>query len=71
MSVAAKSPSLVQFVALYDYTPATCSPSDNPEFELAFKEGNLVRVLGQEMEDGFLVGEVSRFMYDVRTYNID
>ncbi len=47
-------------MALYDYDPVTCSPSDNPEFELAFKEGNLVRVLGKEMEDGFLVGEVSK-----------
>ena len=48
-----------QFVALYDYDPLKCSPSDNPEFELELKEGSLVKVFGQEMDDGFLVGEVS------------
>lgn len=49
-----------QFVALYDYDPLKCSPSDNPDFELELKEGSLVKVFGQEMADGFMVGEVSR-----------
>ena len=47
-----------QVMVLYDYDPAKCSPSDNPEFELSLKEGNLVKVFGEEMSDGFLVGEV-------------
>lgn len=51
------SPSL-QFVALYDYDPQKSSPSANPEFELCVKEGNLVKVFGMEMSDGFLMGEV-------------
>lgn len=46
-------------MALYDYDAAKCSPSDNPEFELSFKEGDLILVHGQE-KDGFLVGEVSQ-----------
>ena len=46
-------------MALYDYDPLRCSPSDNPDFELELKEGSLVKVFGQEMADGFMVGEVS------------
>ncbi len=36
------------------------SPCDHPEFELALCEGDLLKVYGREMEDGFVVGEVSR-----------
>lgn len=46
-------------MALYDYDPMKCSPSDNPEFELSFKEGDFIKVYGKE-KDGFLVGEVCR-----------
>ena len=49
---------LLQFVALYDYDPQKSSPSPNPEFELQLREGNLVKVFGREMSDGFLMGEV-------------
>ena len=48
----------LQFVALYDYDPQKSCPSTNPEFELCLKEGNLVKVFGMEMSDGFLMGEV-------------
>ena len=49
----------LQYVALYDYNPLKHSPSDHPEFELGFKQGDIIIVSGQE-KDGFLVGEVSQ-----------
>ncbi len=49
---------LSQFIALYDYDPVKSSPCDHPEFELALSEGDLLKVYGREMEDGFIVGEV-------------
>jgi hypothetical protein len=30
----------------------------NPEFELGFKEGSLVKVFGEQMSDGYYIGEV-------------
>ena len=45
-------------MALYDYNPLMSSPSDNPEFELTLREGNLIKVFGQELAEGYLVGEV-------------
>ena len=51
---------MTQFIALYDYDPVKSSPCDHPEFELALCEGDLLMVYGQEMEDGFMVGEVIR-----------
>ncbi|XP_064383629.1 early endosome antigen 1-like isoform X3 [Halichondria panicea] len=47
------------FIALYDYDPVKSSPCDHPEFELALCEGDLLMVYGQEMEDGFMVGELN------------
>lgn len=47
----------VQYTALYDYNPMKHSPNDNPEFELAFKQGDIISVHGRE-KDGYLVGEV-------------
>ena len=49
---------LSQCVALYDYIPTKCSPNENPEFELELREGALVKIVGQELTDGFLVGEI-------------
>lgn len=48
----------MQFLGLYDYNPQTSSSSANPEFELSFKEGSLIKILGQQMSDGYYVGEV-------------
>lgn len=45
-------------MALYDYDPFKSSPCEHPEFELSFSEGDLIRIYGQEMEDGFMAGEV-------------
>jgi len=47
-----------QFIALYDYDPVKSSPCEHPEFELSFCEGDLIKVYGREMEDGFMSGEV-------------
>ena len=49
---------LFQYIGLYDYNPLTSSPSPNPEFELGFKEGSLMKIFGREMSDGYFVGEV-------------
>ena len=48
----------LQFIALYDYDPFKSSPCEHPEFELSFSEGDLIRIYGQEMDDGFMAGEV-------------
>lgn len=48
----------MQFLGLYDYEPLLSSASANPEFELSFKEGSLVKVFGQKMSDGYYIGEV-------------
>lgn len=37
----------LQFIALYDYDPNTQSPNDNPETELAFREGDIIDITGQ------------------------
>ncbi|XP_041053457.1 RIMS-binding protein 2 isoform X3 [Carcharodon carcharias] len=46
------------FVALFDYDPATMSPNpDAAEEELAFKEGQILKVIGDKDADGFYRGE--------------
>ncbi|XP_067864228.1 RIMS-binding protein 2-like isoform X2 [Heptranchias perlo] len=46
------------FVALFDYNPATMSPNpDAAEEELAFKEGQILKVFGDKDADGFYRGE--------------
>ncbi|XP_078081142.1 RIMS-binding protein 2 [Mustelus asterias] len=46
------------FVALFDYDPATMSPNpDAAEEELAFKEGQILKVFGDKDADGFYRGE--------------
>lgn len=49
---------LFQVLAICDYNPMTSSASTNPEFELQFKEGDLIKIFGEKMEDGFCIGEV-------------
>jgi len=47
------------FVALFDYDPATMSPNPNAAFEeLAFKEGSIIKVVGDKGPDGFYRGEL-------------
>ena len=46
-------------LAIYDYNAAFDSPNDNHEFELSFKEGDLITVFGSVMEDGFYFGELN------------
>ncbi|XP_048369800.1 peripheral-type benzodiazepine receptor-associated protein 1-like [Sphaerodactylus townsendi] len=46
------------FVALFDYDPTTMSPnSDADEEELAFKKGQVLKVIGDKDADGFYRGE--------------
>ena len=46
------------FVALFSYDPQTMSPNpDACEEELAFREGQLIRVYGDKDADGFYWGE--------------
>ena len=48
------------FVALYDYDPLTMSPNpDGADEELAFREGDLIKVYGEKDADGFYRGESS------------
>ena len=37
--------------ALYDYNPEEQSPQDNPDSELAFKKGQIIRILGDMVTD--------------------
>ena len=46
-------------IAIYDYNSSTDSPNDNHEFELSFKEGDVITVFGPVMEDGFYFGELN------------
>lgn len=47
------------FVALFDYDPSTMSPNPNAASEeLAFKEGSIIKVLGDKGPDGFYYGEL-------------
>ena len=47
-----------QVLALYSYDPYTMSPNDNPEIELAFKEGDIIKVRGDMDKYGFFQGEM-------------
>uniref|UniRef100_A0A4W3JSU2 RIMS-binding protein 2 n=1 Tax=Callorhinchus milii TaxID=7868 RepID=A0A4W3JSU2_CALMI len=48
------------FVALFDYDPLSMSPNpDAAEEELAFKEGEIIKVHGDKDADGFYHGETS------------
>jgi hypothetical protein len=41
-------------VALYDYNPTTQSPNREPDRELGFRKGQIVRVLGSMVSHLFL-----------------
>ena len=46
------------FVALFDYEPATMSPNpDSSDEELPFREGQLIKIVGEKDSDGFYWGE--------------
>ena len=46
------------FVALFDYDPPTMSPNpDACEEELPFREGQLIKIVGEKDSDGFYWGE--------------
>ncbi|KAF0299606.1 RIMS-binding protein 2 [Amphibalanus amphitrite] len=48
------------FVALFDYDPVNMSPNvDSHHDELAFREGQLIKVYGDKDADGFYWGEAS------------
>jgi hypothetical protein len=47
------------FIALYDYQPSTMSPNPDPEAELEFKEGDLIKVFGEENDDGFFTATLN------------
>lgn len=45
------------FIALFDYDPNAMSPNKDNDEELPFKEGQLIRIYGDQDADGFYVGE--------------
>ena len=48
------------FIALFDYDPVTMSPNiDCVDEELPFREGQIIRVLGDKDSDGFYKGELA------------
>ncbi|XP_033115172.1 RIMS-binding protein 2-like isoform X6 [Anneissia japonica] len=48
------------FVALYDYDPESMSPNDDGvDEELAFHEGDLIKIYGDKDADGFYIGELN------------
>ncbi|XP_072177795.1 uncharacterized protein [Diadema setosum] len=46
------------FMAVYSYDPEHHSPNDNPDYELAFTEGDLITVYGPRRADGFYHGKI-------------
>ena len=51
-------PGVRWFLALYDYDPMTMSPNpDAADEELAFRDGDLIKVYGEKDADGFYRGE--------------
>ena len=49
------------FVALFDYDPVTMSPNpDASDEELPFREGQLIKILGEKDADGFYWGEAGQ-----------
>ncbi|XP_071506772.1 RIMS-binding protein 2-like [Diadema antillarum] len=48
------------FIAMFDYNPAIMSPNvDGAEEELQFKEGDVIKIIGDRDADGFFVGELN------------
>ena len=50
---------IFQFLATCDYDPSRASSSAHSEFELLFKEGDLLKVYGEKMADDYYIAEVS------------
>ncbi|XP_078260439.1 uncharacterized protein LOC144596125 isoform X2 [Rhinoraja longicauda] len=48
-----------KFIAVYDYNPLQDSPNIHPSHELAFKEGDIIWVYGNQRRDGFCEAEVN------------
>lgn len=46
-----------QFVVLYAYDPMTSSPNEDPNDELELKEGEIITVIGEVLDDGFYLAE--------------
>ena len=44
---------------MYSYDPYKNSPNPDPSFELAFQEGDIIRVVDTSRPDGFYMGQVS------------
>ena len=47
------------YVALYDYDPMKSSPNTNPQYELKFIEGDILRVEDTSRKDGFYFGSLN------------
>ncbi|CAF1060966.1 unnamed protein product [Adineta ricciae] len=45
------------FIGLFDYDPNAMSPNKDNEEELPFKEGQLIRIYGDQDADGFYIGQ--------------
>ncbi|KAJ8025592.1 Janus kinase and microtubule-interacting protein 2 [Holothuria leucospilota] len=58
-SVVGERPKQRMFMAVYSYNPMEHSPNENPERELTFKEGDLIRVQGHMRNDGFYHGMIN------------
>lgn len=51
------------FVALFDYDPSTMSPNPNAaNEELGFKEGSIIKIIGDKGPDGFYRGELDGYI---------
>ncbi|CAF3667502.1 unnamed protein product [Rotaria sordida] len=45
------------FVALFDYDPQAMSPNQNSDEELPFKQGQIIKIYGNQDADGFYIGQ--------------
>ncbi|CAF2720501.1 unnamed protein product [Rotaria sp. Silwood2] len=45
------------FIALFDYDPQAMSPNQNSDEELPFKQGQIIKIFGDQDADGFYIGQ--------------
>ncbi|CAF2154725.1 unnamed protein product [Rotaria magnacalcarata] len=45
------------FITLFDYDPKAMSPNENSEEELPFKQGQIIKIYGNQDADGFYIGQ--------------
>ncbi|CAF4652800.1 unnamed protein product [Rotaria sp. Silwood1] len=45
------------FIALFDYDPPAMSPNQNSDEELPFKQGQIIKIFGDQDADGFYIGQ--------------